>query len=416
MSIDYEHTTSRRRTVSGFLAHCRQLIPALAGQVAYRLAGFARKITSTSFEPEPNNVAVICDSFLRYGSSQAIGLQHTGWNVTLYYVDRKTEFATSSGDRAFLLDRARSAGVDVVRISPRHVRSLLRDLVRLHRDLRRRRIAIGVIQSHADPRYATLGLTLPTALILHDPATHSGDSVSALPLTMRLVARFAECTSACLIIHSSLLLDQIRPLLRRVPIGVVPHGAEMALAPAAVPRDRRLLIFGRLFAYKGVDTALEALDLLPEKLSDVRLIIAGRGPLAELGRDHPGVELRDEYISERDVDDLLDDVRLVLLPYKDATQSGVGLLAVARGVPCVVSAAGGLPELVQDSEPSLVTPPGDAKLLADTIVAHIDHDERLRSAIYHHAAKNYSWPVVAQKLCAELCRLGLIDAMVPPRG
>ncbi len=109
----------------------------------------------------------------------------------------------------------------------------------------------------------------------------------------------------------------------------------MASVPSAVPPERRLLIFGRLFAYKGVDTSLDAMRLLPREMSDVKLIIAGQGPLAELARGRPDVELRDEYINDSDVDFLLNEVRLVLLPYKDATQSGVGVQAVARGVPCV---------------------------------------------------------------------------------
>lgn len=107
--------------------------------------------------------------------------------------------------------------------------------------------------------------------------------------------------------------------------------------------------------------------------------------------------------------------RLVLLPYRDATQSGVGLQAVARGVPCVVSCAGALPELVQDSQPSLVVPPDDPRRLAEAIVANIDHDEVLRSAIYDHAAVHFAWPVVAQQLRSELRCLG-VDGSGSPTG
>ena len=287
------------------------------------------------------------------------------------------------------------------------MRSLFTHALWLHRDLRRRKIATAVVQSHIDPRYATLGLALPVALMLHDPRPHSGDTFSTFPPPIRAIARFAELTAACLIIHSALMSDQIRPLLRRVPLGVAPHGADMAPAPTAVPWERRLLIFGRLFAYKGVDTALDALRLLPDEMSDVKLVVAGRGPLAELARGRPDVELCNEYIAESDADVLLDDIRLVLLPYKDATQSGVGLRAVARGVPCVVSSAGGLPELVQDSSRSLVVPPNDPERLAEAIIAHIDHDEDLRKSIYDYAETHFAWPVAAQQLRSELQRLGL---------
>jgi glycosyltransferase involved in cell wall biosynthesis len=389
------------------LGRTHETVAGLAGLTVHRVAGIVRRIIFATAETDPANIGVLCDAFLRYGSAQAVGLSKTGLNVTLYYVDRRTEFAASEEDRALFLDNAEAAGVELVPLPRRRIRSLFTHVLWLHRDLRRRKIATAVVQSHIDPRYATLGLALPIALMLHDPRPHSGDTLSAFAPPIRAIARFAELTSACLIIHSALFSDQIRPLLRRVPLGVAPHGAEMAPAPAAVPRERRLLIFGRLFAYKGVDTALDALRLLPEEMSDVKLIVAGRGPLAELARSRPGVELRNEYIAESDIDVLLDDVRLVLLPYKDATQSGVGLRAVARGVPCVVSRAGGLPELVQDSSPSLVVPPDSPERLAEAIIAHIDHDEDLRKAIYDNAATHFAWPVVAQQLRSELQRLGL---------
>jgi glycosyltransferase involved in cell wall biosynthesis len=385
----------------------RTVLGGWTGLVAYRLASIVRRIVAATSDADPANIAVVCSAFLRYASAQAVGLRRAGLNVTLYYVDRVDEFAGDEKDRALFLDRAREAGVELVALPRRSFPSLLGHTLWLHRDLRRRKTATAVVQAHTDPRYATLGLALPVALIVHDPQIHSGDTLSTFPLPIRVVSRAAELTSSCLIIHSVNLVEQIRPLLRRLPIGIVPHGTDMAEAPAGVPGERRLLVFGRLYAYKGVDTALAAFDRLQDTMSDTKLIVAGTGPLADLARGHRNVELRHEYVSESDLDALLGDTRLVLLPYKDATQSGVGLQAVARGVPCVVSRVGGLPDLVQDTAPDLVVPPGDPERLAESIASHIDHHEALRAAIYDHAATHFAWPVAALRLCAELRRLGL---------
>ncbi len=380
------------------------------GLIIYRLAAGLRRFVTATNKGEPANIAVLCDAFLRYGSAQAIGLQQAGLNVTLYYIDRVDEFAGSHADRAILLDKASAAGVKLIPLPRRRICSLFRHSLWLHRDLRRRRIATAVVQSHIDPRYATLGIAFSVVLILHDPQTHTGDTPSTFPFVVRLLPRITELTSFCLVIHSAKLLEQIRPLLRLLPICIVPHGAEVAQAPASVPSERRLLIFGRLFEYKGVDTALEAFRQLSRYMPDAKLIVAGRGPLAKLARGESDVELRDGYISDPDLDDLLNSVRLVLLPYKDATQSGVGIQAIARGVPCVVSCTGGLPELVQDASPSLVVPPDDPARLAEAIIEHIDHGEELRRAIYDHAATHFAWSVVAQRLCSELRCLGIAVA------
>jgi glycosyltransferase involved in cell wall biosynthesis len=391
-----------------YLDRTREGFASRIGMAIHAIARNTERLVTAHADADPDRIAVLCVGLLRYAAAQAAGLSAAGLDVTLYYVDRRADLAESKDDRARILDHARTAGVEVVRIPKRQMRAVFKDMRWLHRDLRSRNIATAVVQSHIEPRYALLGFVLPVALILHDPLTHSGDTRSTFAAPLRLIARFTELTSTCLIIHSALMADQIRPLLRRVPLGIVPHGADMAPAPVAAPPDRRILIFGRLFAYKGVDTALEAMRLLPDGMSDVKLIVAGRGPLAELARSRSSVELLDEYIAESDVGGLLDGVRLVLLPYKDATQSGVGLQAVARGIPCVVSRVGGLPELVQDSAPSLVVPPDSPGLLADAIAQHIDHDESLRHAIYDHATAHFAWPVAARRLCTELRRFGVV--------
>jgi glycosyltransferase involved in cell wall biosynthesis len=383
------------------------------GSSAHRAAAAVRRLVHATAGSDPSNIAVVCLGFLRYGHSQAIGLSESGLNVTLYYVDRNAEFAASRVDRELFLERARAAGVEVVRVPRFRIRATVRDTLWLHRDLRRRKIAAAVVQSHIDPRYATIGLALPVALMLHDPQAHSGDTLASFPLPVRIVSRLGELASSCLILHSARLFAQLRPILRKVPRGVVPHGADMAAAPAAAPQARRLLVFGRLFEYKGVDTALDAFRALPKELRDVELIVAGRGPLAGLARDQPNVDLREEYIAESDVETLLGECRLVLLPYKDATQSGVGLQAVARGVPCVVSSTGGLPDLVPDEHSSLVVPPNDPQRLAGAIVDNIDHGTELRQATYDHANASFAWIVVARRLVDELRRLGLTVSPSP---
>lgn len=384
---------------------------ALAGLgVALHALGKALRRLVPTAGRDPANLAVVCDSFLFLASRQAAALRATGLKVTLYYVDRGSDFTSNEDDRSAMLEHARALGVELAPVPRLALGGLFANTFWLHRDLRRRRISTLVVHSHGDPRYATLGLAWPVALILHDPQIHSGDAMSNASLPIRLISRAAELTSACLIIHSARLFDQVRPLLRGLPIGVIPHGAEMASEPARVPEGRNLLLFGRLFAYKGVDTALEAFRLLPKELSDVKFVVAGRGPLADLARGQPNVEVREEYIAESDIAVLFEQSRLVLLPYKDATQSGVGMQSVGCGVPCIVSRTGGLPELVPDTLPGLVVAPDDAAGLAEAIVKYVDHGYDLRRAIYDHAAEHLAFPVAAQRLRAELQRFGLMPA------
>jgi glycosyltransferase involved in cell wall biosynthesis len=119
--------------------------------------------------------------------------------------------------------------------------------------------------------------------------------------------------------------------------------------------------------------------------------------------------LLDGYVDERHLDELLAGSRLVLLPYLDATQSGVGLRAVASGIPCIVTDEGALPDLVPGELGSFVIPSGDPEALAAAIVAHVDHDAALRAAFHAHAARHLDWPVVGRVLLDELRRLRLLS-------
>ncbi len=382
----------------------------LAGRVGlaiHRIARLTRRLIGAT-ESDPQRLAVVCDAFLHVGCPQAIALSQTGLEVTLYYVDRGSDFTGSEEDRERMLERVRAHGVQTVPVPRLRPMAVMLSARRLHRDLRRRRIATLVVHAHGDPRYATLGFALPVALIVHDPQTHSGDVLSVPPLPIRALSRIAEASASCLIVHSTRLLDQMRPMTRRLPVGVIPLGIDVASRPAPVPEARLLLLFGRLFAYKGVDTALDAFERLRERLPDVELLIAGRGPLAASARGRDGVEVREEYITDRGICELLERARLVLLPYKDATQSGVGLQAVARGVPVVVTRTGGLPDLVPDSALGLIVAPDDPRALAEAIATHIDHDGELRAAVHAHAAARFAFPVAAWALRAQLARLGVL--------
>jgi glycosyltransferase involved in cell wall biosynthesis len=388
------------------LSALRDVLAGRFGLAIHWVAAALRRLAPAG-QRDGSRLAVVCDSFLHSAVPQAIALHQAGSSVALYYVDRGSDFTSSEEDRSRMLDRAAAHGVELVPVPRLRIGSVVKHTLWLHRDMRRRKIATLVVHSHGDPRYATLALALPVALIVHDPQTHSGDEVSIRPLPIRLISRMAETTASCLIVHSAQLLDQVRPLLARLPIGVIALGIDMADGPVPVSPERRLLLFGRLFAYKGVDTALDAFELLSRELPDAKLVVAGRGPLAARARGHANVEVREEYLTDAQMDELLEQARLVLLPYKDATQSGVGLLAVARGVPTVVTRTGGLPDLVPDCAPGLIVAPDDPESLAAAIAANIDHDDDLRRAVFDHAAARFAFPVAARELRSELQRLGV---------
>lgn len=202
-------------------------------------------------------------------------------------------------------------------------------------------------------------------------------------------------------------------LLLRAPDAVVTHGeheaalargitaAEVAMAPLpphfppgfrpgrpAPGTHHRLLFFGLVRPYKGLDIALRALATGPEQ---VRLRVAGefwggRGEtealIDELGVGDR-VELIPQYIEADRVPALFADVDALVLPYRSATGSQGVWTAFQFGVPVITTDAGGLARDVTRGVDGLVVPAGDADALAGAL-----HDfyrpgvpERMRVAV-----------------------------------
>ncbi len=161
-------------------------------------------------------------------------------------------------------------------------------------------------------------------------------------------------------------LDRIGAKPRRSAF--VPHGplrptvdAGTLRQPGTGGRPLRLLFFGQVREYKGVEDLLEAMTLVPQTAS-VSLLVAGDCPDAALrarlttlaGRCGDRVRLRLEHIPDDEVSALLAAADMVVLPFRRVTTSGSVLLAMGHGRGVV------LPEL-----PAFADLPRDAAVFYD---------------------------------------------------
>ncbi len=120
------------------------------------------------------------------------------------------------------------------------------------------------------------------------------------------------------------------------------------------PQRNYLLFFGLVRAYKGLDLMVDALALLKDSLPDVDLIVAGefyedeqkyREQIAQHGL-HERVHIFNEFIPDADIRTYFATADMIVQPYKSATQSGVTQVAFHFEKPMLVTAVGGLDEIV----------------------------------------------------------------------
>jgi len=139
-----------------------------------------------------------------------------------------------------------------------------------------------------------------------------------------------------------------------------------------LPGKRNILFFGLIREYKGLDILIEAFSKLD---NSYQLIIAGESyepfepyqksitALAAEGR----VTLLNRYIPDSEVPHLFSAADVVVLPYRTATQSGIGALAYHFEVPLITTAVGGLVEMVERPGTGIVVERADSNLIAEAI-------------------------------------------------
>ncbi len=338
-------------------------------------------------------VLVACDWFLKYAASQALALRRAGADVFLLCRDHAGEFGGSIGERQ---DTLRSAGDGVTigvlsgRISSP---SVLWEVPGLRRSVRAWRPDIVHAHDNADPRLLTIVGGLTRVITVHDPKPHPGQTrLSRVEETIR--RRWIRGSSA-VVLHGEALVDALPSWARQKTVAVIPHGASVRERPLLPPSRPTVLLFGRLEPYKGIDVLLKAMERVWAARPEVRLIIAGSGSAASMVPDDPRVELRNGYVPESGLDALFGEATLAVLPYVEASQTGVGTYALGRGVPTIVSDVGALGDIAFD--PRFLVPARDAEVLAQTILLHLDHGEDLRQSALAFAREHLSWDACARQ-------------------
>jgi glycosyltransferase involved in cell wall biosynthesis len=155
------------------------------------------------------------------------------------------------------------------------------------------------------------------------------------------------------------------------------YEAEAALRKAAWhgTMEPFVLFFARIEAYKGVDTLLDAMRQLKGR-SGLRAVVAGKGDLNQAVPDN--VEVRNRLMGDAEATDLFRRCSLVVLPYRDATQSALIGAAYFFGKPVIVTRTGALPEYVEDGATGWIIEPGNAAALAEYFTDAFNDPARLQ--------------------------------------
>jgi glycosyltransferase involved in cell wall biosynthesis len=214
----------------------------------------------------------------------------------------------------------------------------------------------------------------PLVISIHDPRQHIGDKSSQR--TPQPLMDFAYRQAHRVIAHNEQMKEMIVKELgiAETKIDVMPLIARGD--PDAVQEvengENLLLFFGRIWGYKGLAHLIEAEPLITARVPDAKIIIAGQGedltPYRRMMVNPDHFIIYNDWISNEQRAKLFSKASVIVLPYIEATQSGVIPVAYTHAKPVVATRVGGLPAQVEEGHTGFLVPPGDVEALAERVV------------------------------------------------
>jgi glycosyltransferase involved in cell wall biosynthesis len=258
----------------------------------------------------------------------------------------------------------------------------------------------------------------------HDVMPHSQDT-----LYNRMVFKWLYKAPNKIIVHTNYIKNRIVSEFHIAPekITAVPHGVyekeqnaaitrEVARRKMGLPGDKIILLFfGIIAEYKGFDILLNSLKFLknPER---IRILIAGKISIeyktlfekiiGDTGIKHYLIPML-RYIKDEEIESVFKASDITVLPYKEASQSGVLFMSYTYGIPVLVPNLGGFPDDVLPGKTGYIFEKNNAESLAEKIdlftKSKDQSDLEMAPFIRSYALDHYSW----DKSCLQMRELYL---------
>lgn len=166
-----------------------------------------------------------------------------------------------------------------------------------------------------------------------------------------------------------------------------------------------ILFFGWIRQGKGVENLLPAMKRVHEVYPNLRLVVAGKGAYYFDKTEYENLDYIDfinRFIPDYELANLIANSKFVVVPYTEATQSGVIMSAYAFAKPVLATNVGGLPEMVGDDEFGRIVQAGSIDALVEGITnmagnsSHLpQYSESIKKAYF---TGEKSWASIAKDM------------------
>jgi len=182
-----------------------------------------------------------------------------------------------------------------------------------------------------------------------------------------------------------------------------------------------VLFFGNITKYKGLEYLIKAEPLISHYVQDLKITIAGKvatgrnknanfefNRYAKLMKNKNRFKILNKRIASDVVSELFQKASLIVMPYIEASQSGILSIAFGFGKAVVITDVGALSEIVKDGKTGFIVEPGNIRMLATAIIKLLKNSNiknKFEEESYAYAKNELSWERVTETTVAKYSKI-----------
>ncbi|RLE79812.1 MAG: hypothetical protein DRJ51_07050 [Thermoprotei archaeon] len=257
---------------------------------------------------------------------------------------------------------------------------------------------------------------VPTVLTNHSAYFYEYDSIlktlGLIAFPFKMIVRKVNKIIAV----SRVAAKFIRTFAPKASIEVIPNGVDTSIFKPEGSRkfrerfsaDPMLLYVGRLVPRKGVHLLVDAMTIISKEVPEVKLVIAGSGPLYGMLIERAKIQGVSKFITflgsvnRRDLPDLYRSSDMLIMPSIYGESFGmVALEGMASGVPVIASSTGGLKEIIIDGINGLLLRRVCAESIAEKVL-ELYYEPALKQRLIERGLQTvrtkYDWKIIVEDI------------------
>jgi glycosyltransferase involved in cell wall biosynthesis len=209
---------------------------------------------------------------------------------------------------------------------------------------------------------------IPVITTVHDYHTHIGEKSTVTEIIQKLQMMISD---KVIFLTDYQRQEALKELTRKdkeyivLPHPIIKSGIIHNLDHS---KEMKFLFLGRIKAYKGYSLVLDS----AENKHIYQITIAGTGN--HINTTNSKISLIDRHLTDLEISELLSTHHVLLLPYKETSQSGILTLGIDSGMPIIISRLPGLQEQLDEECVVWIEPTSDGLIQA---MSRIQSDKRL---------------------------------------